>query len=167
VYILREKLNYLKGRLFQLCMDKYILQGKLYVPGLSRPLDFEGSFVRAPRGTLEGKMEFDETRSFEMRDKIYGSLTNEDALCIPHEGMTAENHLALFHTNNENHITRVYWLSQIGERKDDFNGTYNGIREELVNPYRVQDVKDCFGWNVREILSKTQGAKVEITLEKQ
>ena len=167
MYILREKLNYLKERLFQFYMDKYILQGKLYVPGLSRPLDFEGSFVRASRGTLEGKMEFDETRSFEMRDKIYGSLTNEDALCIPHYGLPAENHLALFHTNNENHINRVYWLSQVGEKKDGFEGIYKGIKETLVNPWRVQDVKDCFGWNVREILSKTQGVPVEIILEKQ
>jgi hypothetical protein len=148
-------------------MKRYILQGKLYVPRVSRPINFEGSFVRNVRGTLEGRMEFDKTRGFDMRDEIYGSLTNEDSLKTPHEEMPAENHLVLFHTRNGQHIDRVYWLSEISEQDGDFNGTYNGVKEELVNPYRVQDVKDSFGWNVREILSKTQGTKVEITIKRQ
>jgi len=148
-------------------MDEYTLQGKLYVPKASEPIDFEGSFSRNLKGTLEGKMEFDETRVSDMRDEIYGSLTNEDSLKIPHEGMPVENHLALFHTKNGQHIDRVYWLSMVAEKGNGFNGTYNGIKEELVNSYRVQDVKGCFGWNVREILSKTQGTQVKITLRKQ
>ena len=141
------------------------MQGKLFVPGI-RPVDFEGFFVREMEGTLEGKMEFNDPRAIDMRDKIYGSLINEDVLCIPHDGRQTENHLVLFHTKSGQHIDRVYWLSKIAEQ-EGFEGTYTGMKEECKPPYKVQDVRELFGWNVHDILLVSQGTKVELTLARQ
>jgi hypothetical protein len=111
-------------------------------------------------------MEFDE-RSNDMRDEIYGSLTNEDLQCRLHDGRPAEDHLTLFHTRNELHINRIYWLAKITKQEKSFEGTYVGIKEECINPFRILDIKDAFGWNVPEILSQIKGPKVEIEITRQ
>jgi hypothetical protein len=157
--------NYLNEVYLPVIMVEYILTGKLYVPRLTRPLDFAGSFLRKDNGCLEGKMEFDE-RSNDLRDTLYGCLTNEDVLCTPHDGKPAQDHLVLFHTVAQRHIDRAYWLSKLAGERGVFDGEYIGIKEECTTSHMVEDVRGAFGWNVRDILDQTQGTRVVVSITK-
>lgn len=146
-------------------MEEYLLVGKLYLPRLNRPLDFQGSLIRKEmEGTIEGRMEFEKS-SLNCRNQIFGCLYNEDALSIHHADRPVEDHLVLFHSVDGKNANQVYWLAKIAQ--ETFEGIYSGIRKEYENPLRVEALREALSWRFsRDLFLSEKGIKTDIELIK-